>query len=36
MECPAKSLEECLTYLKLPKSHRRRVQTTNRLERLFE
>jgi putative transposase len=36
MECLAKSLEECLTCLKLPESHRRRVRTTNTLERLIE
>jgi len=36
MECLAKSLEECLTCLKLPDAHRRRVRTTNGLERLIE
>ena len=36
MKCLAKSLEECLTCLKLPESHRRRVRTTNSLERLIE
>lgn len=36
MECLARSLEECLTCLKLPESHRRRVRTTNTLERLIE
>lgn len=36
MECLAKSLEECVTCLKLPESHRRRVRTTNSLERLIE
>jgi putative transposase len=36
MECLAKSLEECLTCLKLPESHRRRMRTTNSLERLIE
>jgi transposase-like protein len=36
MECLAKSLEECLSCLKLPESHRRRVRTTNSLERLIE
>jgi putative transposase len=36
MECLAKSLAECLTCLKLPDSHRRRVRTTNSLERLIE
>jgi transposase-like protein len=36
MECLGKSLEECLTCLKLPEAHRRRVRTTNTLERLIE
>ena len=36
MACLAKSLQECLTCLKLPASHRRRVRTTNSLERLIE
>ena len=36
MECLAKSLQECLTCLKLPETHRRRVRTTNSLERLIE
>jgi len=36
MACLAKSLAECLTCLKLPDSHRRRVRTTNSLERLIE
>lgn len=36
MECLSKSLDECLTCLKLPESHRRRVRTTNTLERLIE
>ena len=36
MECLAKSLEACLTCLQLPESHRRRVRTTNTLERLIE
>ncbi|MCG3131033.1 MAG: hypothetical protein FLDDKLPJ_01808 [Phycisphaerae bacterium] len=36
MLCLEKSLEECLTCLKLPDSHRRRVRTTNTLERLIE
>ena len=36
MECLAKSLEECLTCLKLPHCHRPRVRTTNSLERLIE
>jgi putative transposase len=36
MACLEKSLQECLTCLKLPESHRRRVRTTNGLERLIE
>lgn len=36
MECLARSLEECLTCLKLPFAHRIRVRTTNSLERLIE
>jgi len=36
MECLRKSLAECLTCLKLPEAHRRRVRTTNSLERLIE
>lgn len=36
MECLAKSLEECIACLKLPESHRRRVRTSNSLERLIE
>lgn len=36
MACLGKSLEECITCLKLPESHRRRVRTTNTLERLIE
>jgi transposase-like protein len=41
MECLEKSLEECLTCLKLPESHRRTRcagtrRTTNSLERLIE
>ena len=36
MECLAKSLAECIACLKLPESHRRRVRTTNSLERLIE
>jgi putative transposase len=36
MACLEKSLEECLTCLKLPETHRRRVRTTNGLERLIE
>lgn len=36
MACLEKSLAECITCLKLPESHRRRVRTTNALERLIE
>ena len=36
MECLGKSLAECITCLKLPETHRRRVRTTNSLERLIE
>ena len=36
MECLAKSLEECIVCLKLPEAHRRRVRTSNSLERLIE
>lgn len=36
MECLEKSLEECIQCLKLPEGHRRRVRTTNALERLIE
>jgi transposase-like protein len=36
MECLDKSLEECITCLKLPEGHRRRVRTSNGLERLIE
>jgi transposase-like protein len=36
MACLEKSLEECVTCLKLPEAHRRRVRTTNGLERLIE
>jgi len=34
MECLARDLEECVTYLQFPEAHRRRIRTTNRLERL--
>jgi len=34
--CPKKSVEECLTCLKLPESDRKRVRTTNGVERLIE
>lgn len=36
MECLSKSLEESITCLKLPESHRKRARTTNGLERLIE
>lgn len=35
MECLEKDLEECLTYLRFPVAHRRRLRTTNLLERTF-
>ena len=34
MECLARDLEECVTYLRFPAAHHRRIRTTNRLERL--
>ena len=34
MECLEKDLEECVTYLRFPDAHHRRIRTTNRLERL--
>lgn len=34
MECLEKDLEECVTYLRFPEAHHRRIRTTNRLERL--
>lgn len=34
MECLERDLEECVTYLRFPASHRHRIRTTNRLERL--
>jgi len=34
MECLEKDLEECVTYLRFPEEHHKRVRTTNRLERL--
>jgi putative transposase len=34
MECLERDLEECVTYLRFPEAHRRRIRTTNRLERL--
>jgi len=36
MECLEKDLEETLTCLKFPVEHRKRIRTTNLLERLFE
>jgi transposase-like protein len=35
MECLEKDLEECLTYLRFPAEHRKRIRTTNLLERTF-
>jgi len=35
MECLEKDLEECVTYLRFPTEHHRRIRTTNRLERLY-
>lgn len=34
MECVERDLEECVTYLRFPEAHHRRIRTTNRLERL--
>jgi putative transposase len=34
MECLARDLEECVTYLRFPQTHHQRIRTTNRLERL--
>jgi transposase-like protein len=34
MECLEKDLEECVTYLRFPSQHHKRIRTTNRLERL--
>ncbi len=34
MECLERDLEECVTYLRFPEAHHRRLRTTNRLERL--
>jgi putative transposase len=34
MECLERDLEECVTYLRFPAAHHRRLRTTNRLERL--
>lgn len=35
MECLADDLEACLGHLRFPEAHRRRIRTTNLLERLF-
>jgi len=35
MKCLATDLEECLTALRFPEPHRKRIRTTNLLERLF-
>jgi len=35
MKCLATDLEEVLTTLRFPDTHRKRIRTTNRLERLF-
>jgi transposase-like protein len=34
MDCLEHDLEECVTYLRFPEAHHRRIRTTNRLERL--
>jgi transposase-like protein len=34
IECLERDLEECVTYLRFPETHHRRIRTTNRLERL--
>lgn len=34
MECLERDLEECVTYLRFPVAHHRRIRTTNRIERL--
>ena len=34
MECLEKNLEECVTYLRFPTEHHKRIRTTNRIERL--
>src|SRR5262245_54625262 len=34
MECLERDLKECVTYLRFPELHHRRIRTTNRLERL--
>ena len=35
MKCLRTDLDECLTALRLPEAHRKRIRTTNLLERLF-
>jgi len=35
MSCLEKDLEECLTYLRFPEPHRKRIRTTNLIERTF-
>jgi len=35
MKCLATGLEECLTALRFPETHQKRIRTTNLLERLF-
>jgi transposase-like protein len=35
MKCLGTDLEECLTVLRFPEPHRKRIRTTNLLERLF-
>lgn len=35
MECLERDLEECVTHLRFPAAHHRRIRTTNRLERLM-
>jgi len=34
MDCLERDLEECVTYLRFPEAHHRRIRTTNRMERL--
>jgi transposase-like protein len=34
MESLERDLDECVTYLRFPEAHHRRIRTTNRLERL--
>src|SRR5215831_17846312 len=34
MECLERDLEECITYLRFPEAHHRRIRTTNRIKRL--